>query len=132
MKNLVVGLAALAMTAAPLAASAQPFGYGHGGGGHTNWTSSANRDWNGARNDYGRGDYGRGAYGRGEQRSFHRGYDRGDNATGALVAAGVLGLFMGAVLSSSTDDNGYRADRYQSYDDRAYDHGSSYGYAQDW
>jgi hypothetical protein len=119
-KTLVIGLAALAMTAAPLAASAQPFGYGHGGGnGRATWTSNSNRDWNGGRSDYGRGDYGRG-----DQRSFHRGYDRGDN-TGALVAAGVLGLFVGAVLSNANDDNGYRYS--QPYDTRA-----SYDYGQDW
>lgn len=80
MKTLVMGLAGLAILAAPLAASAEPYGHWRGGGG-----------WN---HEY------RGGYG--------RGYDRDDNA-GAAIVAGVAGLALGAALADR-GDYGYAPD----------------------
>ena len=82
MKTLVMGLAGLAILAAPLAASAEPYGHGRGGGG-----------WN---HEY------RGGYGRG----YDRGYDRDG---GAAIVAGVAGLALGAALADR-GDYGYAPD----------------------
>lgn len=50
-----------------------------------------------------------------EARRYHRDHDR----TGAVIAAGVVGLAIGAALASSSRDRYYYRDRY--YDDYYYD-----------
>ncbi|HLZ84390.1 MAG TPA: hypothetical protein VKQ54_12555 [Caulobacteraceae bacterium] len=81
MKTLVMGLAGLAILAAPLAASAEPYGHGRDGGG---WSH--------------------------ESRGYGRGYDRGyDRDGGAAIVAGVAGLALGAALSDR-GDYGYAPD----------------------
>jgi hypothetical protein len=75
----MLALASLAVVAAPVAASAQSFGNGHG------------RDSGGWNN---RGDYGRG--------------DRGDRGNGgAVLAAGVFGLILGSAIANSNHAYGY-------------------------
>jgi hypothetical protein len=86
MKKLVMGIAGLAMLAAPLAASAQSYGHGRDGGG---WGRG------GDHGGYGRGGYGRGDYGRG-------GYER-DEGNGGAIVAGIAGLALGAALSDRGD-----------------------------
>ena len=73
MNKLVMGVAGLAILAAPLAASAQSYGHGRDGGG---WS-------HGYRGDYGRG------------------YDR--DGGGAAIVAGVAGLALGAALADRGD-----------------------------
>jgi hypothetical protein len=81
MKKLVMGVAGLAILAAPLAASAQSYGHGRDGGG---WSRR------GDHGGYGRGDYGRG------------GYER-DEGNGGAIVAGIAGLALGAALSDRGD-----------------------------
>jgi hypothetical protein len=87
MKTLLIAAASLATIAAPIAASAQPYGYGHDGRGAY-------------QNSYRGGDY-RGGWGRGSYGGYYgdRGYDRGGNA-GAAVAAGLFGFVLGSALSN--------------------------------
>lgn len=83
MKKFLIAAAALAVTAAPIAASAQPYGYG----GHDGRV--AVRTFNGDRGGY--NNY------RGQRGWDH---DRRDDRGGA-VAAGLFGLFLGAALASN-------------------------------
>ena len=79
MKKFLIAAAALAVAAAPLAASADPFN--HGGRGYQS---------------------DRGHEGGGYRGGYNRGWDgdrRGDDRGGA-VAAGLFGLFLGAALAN--------------------------------
>ncbi len=87
MKKFLIAAAALAVTAAPIAASAQPYGYGH--------DRAAVRTFDGGRGGYN------------NYRGYNRGYgdrgwdhDRRDDRGGA-VAAGLFGLFLGAALADN-------------------------------
>ena len=64
--------------------------------------------------DYGRHYYPRGGYysHRGYPRGYYRGYYRDDD-TGAILAAGIIGLALGAAIASDRDRDGYR---YRDYD----------------
>jgi hypothetical protein len=84
MKKLLIAAAALAVTAAPIAASAAPFGFG-----------------------------GRGEVVRVHDNGFRGGYGRGWNGRyndnrGAAVAAGLFGLVLGAAIAN---DHPYYAQR---------------------
>jgi hypothetical protein len=81
MKKLLIAAAALAVTAAPIAASAAPFGYGGRG-------EVVRVHDNGFRGGAYRGGYGRNGDGR---------YNDG---RGAAVAAGLFGLFLGAAIAN--------------------------------
>lgn len=116
-------IASALATAAP--AQARPDGYrdyreyrGHPG-------RNRYRDWDRPRHrhykhygyrDYGRHYYPRGGYYsyRGYPRSHYRGYYRDDD-TGAILAAGIIGLAVGAAIASDRDRDGYRYRDY--YDD---------------
>ena len=97
MKKLMLAAAALAVTAAPIAASAQTFGHG----------------WNG-----------RGGYSEGGYRGGYRG-ERG-NAGGAALAGGLLGFVLGAAVASNHNDHYDRSYYDQSYYGDGYGYGRSY------
>ena len=84
-KKLMLGAAALAVTAAPIAASAAPFGHDYGGRG----------DYHVAYRGYDRGDW--------------RGYRDHDDDRGAALAAGLFGLVLGSAIASN---HGYYQDCY--------------------
>jgi hypothetical protein len=87
-KLLLTAAAGLAVIAAPIAASAQPYGgYGHGYHGQSN-------GYRGQSNGYRGQNYG-------DNRGWN-GRDRGDNG-GALLAAGVFGLVLGAIASNAAN-----------------------------
>ncbi len=79
LNKIITALAAIALVAAPMAASARDFGGGRGGGGYD-----------------GGGQHG-GGYGGGRE---YRG-DRGDR--GGYAGAAILGLALGALIGSSTN-----------------------------
>ena len=83
MKNLLIAAATLAVAAAPIAASAQPFGHAYDG----RYTQVVRNDGfrAGYRNDGYRGSNWDG---------------RHNDGRGAAVAAGLFGLFLGAALSN--------------------------------
>jgi hypothetical protein len=81
MKKLLIAASTLAMVAAPIAASAAPYGHGDYNGGRA--PRSDNRGWNG------------GGYDRGDNRDYNR--HNGDGA----IAAGLFGLFLTAAIVSS-------------------------------
>lgn len=63
----------------------------------------------------------RGGYGRGYDRGYHRGYDRDDGDAGAAVAAGIIGLAIGAMAAGASRGGGsshvrWCMNRYRSYD----------------
>lgn len=109
-KLIVTALAGLSVAAAPLAASAQPYGnwgsHDGGQGAQRSWShDGGQRGWNGDRGN------------------------RGDNG-GALLAAGAFGLILGAIISNSGQHE--RAQPY-GYGNRYGDnngYGNSYGYDQ--
>jgi opacity protein-like surface antigen len=80
MKKLLIAAAALAVTAAPIVASAAPFGFGHGGRGDVVRVHD-----NGFRGDRWNGGYRDGRF---------------NDGRGAAVAAGLFGLFLGAAIAS--------------------------------
>ena len=113
MKKILIAVASLAVVAAPMAASAQSYGYGRdGGASYDRW--SQDRSY-GGRADYGRS-YGQ-SYGQTYGRSYSRDDRRNDNgsAAGVAVIAGIAGLLLGSALSQSSHAQTY---------------GQSYGYAQ--
>jgi hypothetical protein len=99
-KKIFAAVASLSLLAAPLAASAQPFGHGGGGGHGYGGQHGSHFNGGGYRGGYGHGGYGRGGYG-----------------YGGAVAAGVLGLVVGSALANSYDyDRGYGYDQGYGYD----------------
>jgi hypothetical protein len=96
MKKLMLGAAALAVTAAPIAASAEPFGHDYGGRGdyHVAYRSYDRDGWRGDYRDW-RGDY--------------RGYRDHDDDAGAALAAGLFGFVLGNAIASN---HGYYQDCY--------------------
>ncbi|HEY2707925.1 MAG TPA: hypothetical protein VGI95_07710 [Caulobacteraceae bacterium] len=80
MKKFFVSAAALLMAAAPLAASAQPMGFGHSNGGRQLLAVQHNNGFRGGDNNGWRDDRG-----------------------GAALAFGLFGLIAGAALASSHD-----------------------------
>jgi hypothetical protein len=88
MKTLILAAAAVATLAAPLAASAQPFGRDGGG-----WSHAQPADFHGG------------------DRFGDRGGYRGGNG-GAVLAAGVFGLILGSAIASS---HNYAYDRPYDY-----------------
>jgi hypothetical protein len=101
----LLAVSSVAMSAAP--ASARP-GHGHGhGGGH----------WAG--HSHGGGHHYR--HGGGYYRGGH-GYYHDDNDAGAAIAAGVLGLAIGAIAAGAANHNNsvaYCEQRFRSYDPRS-------------
>ena len=77
MKKLLIAAAALLTIATPIAASAAPIGFGHGG------RAEVVRAHDGFRGD-----------------GYRGGYGRYNDGRGAVVAAGVFGLILGAALSN--------------------------------
>jgi Ni/Co efflux regulator RcnB len=111
-KLFVTAIAGLSVAAAPLAASAQPYGnwgpHNGGQGAQRSWSrDGGDRGWNRDRGD------------------------RGDNG-GALLAAGAFGLILGAIISNAGQHE--RAQPY-GYGNRygygnSYNSYNSYGYDQ--
>ena len=87
MNTLLIGIASLAIVAAPLVASAEP--HGRDGGGYGGGYGGGDGDGDG-------GGYGGGGYG---------GYVGGDGDGLGAIAAGVAGLFLGSALANSGEDD---------------------------
>jgi hypothetical protein len=110
MRKLVfAGLSALSLIAAPTGALARDRDDGRHG------------DWGrGGRGDWGRGDWGRGDWDRG-----YRGYSH--HGDGDAVAAGVLGLVLGAAIGSALTSDSHHSQRYYGPPD-PYGYGPPSGY----
>lgn len=134
----VLAVSAFALTTlAPVEASAQrwrdrgDYGDAYGCRNDNNYGCERDRDRRQARNGYGGGygygdRYGDDYYNRGEcydRRGRNHCYDRDDDNDDA-VAAGVIGLVLGAVIATAVS-NGNNSGRDRDYNDRNYDRGYS-------
>lgn len=129
-KSIVGALTIASALATAVPAQARPDGWRDRGeyrGDHRRYRHG-DRDWDRDRPRYrqhyrhhGYRDYGRNYYPRGgyyAYRDYPRGYYRyrdRDDDTGAILAAGIIGLAVGAVIASDRDGDGYRHRDY--YDD---------------
>ena len=132
MNKILIAVASLAVVAAPVAASAQSYGYGRdSGSSNDRWSQDRSYGGRADRADYGRSygqSYGE-SYGQNDGRSYGQSYGQSyrqgagrdgrrndsSNAAGVAVIAGIAGLLLGSALSQSSHSQTYS---------------QSYGYAQ--